>query len=121
MRARTPKLHGLVGVLAQQQKRAGVIIKNNTNAVKNMAATQAFPGDNLDEGSSPEPPASKAKHPANHAAGVPARGRGGTRARAGGGAFGLRDVRQAAVATVAAAATREQQARRRGGPGRNRM
>eukprot|EP00873_Tetraselmis_striata_P000378 jgi/Tetstr1/420642/TSEL_011730.t1 len=52
------RLHGLVGVLAQQQKRAGGIIKHNyTNAVKNMAATQAVPGDNVDEGSSPEPPA----------------------------------------------------------------
>eukprot|EP00873_Tetraselmis_striata_P027993 jgi/Tetstr1/448257/TSEL_035544.t2 len=38
-----------VGMLKQQQKRAGGIIKNNTNAVKNQAATQAFPGDNVDE------------------------------------------------------------------------
>eukprot|EP00873_Tetraselmis_striata_P003220 jgi/Tetstr1/423484/TSEL_014163.t1 len=57
------KLHGLVGVLAQQQKRAAGIIKHNTNAVKNLAATQAVPGDNVDEGSSPEPPAKKAKQP----------------------------------------------------------
>jgi len=63
--AASPKLHGLVGVLAQQQKRAGGIIKHNTNAVKNLAAsTQAVPGDNVDEGSSPEPPAKKAKQPA---------------------------------------------------------
>eukprot|EP00873_Tetraselmis_striata_P009962 jgi/Tetstr1/430226/TSEL_020055.t1 len=48
--------YGLVGVLKQQQKRAGGIIKHNTNAVKNLAATQAVPGDNVDEGSSPEPP-----------------------------------------------------------------
>eukprot|EP00873_Tetraselmis_striata_P034737 jgi/Tetstr1/455001/TSEL_041859.t1 len=53
--AASPKLHGLVGVLAQHQKRAGGIIKHNTNAVKNLAATQAVPGDNVDEGSSPEP------------------------------------------------------------------
>eukprot|EP00873_Tetraselmis_striata_P007588 jgi/Tetstr1/427852/TSEL_017930.t1 len=79
------KLHGLVGVLAQQQKRAGGIIKHNTNAVKNFAATQAVPaGDNVDEGSSPEPPAKKAKQPAKPAAGVPARGQGGAWVRAGG-------------------------------------
>eukprot|EP00873_Tetraselmis_striata_P043634 jgi/Tetstr1/463898/TSEL_008709.t1 len=61
------------------EKRAGGIIKHNTNAVKNLAATQAVPGDNVDdEGSSPEPPAKKAKQPAKPAAvGVPARGRGG--------------------------------------------
>eukprot|EP00873_Tetraselmis_striata_P011525 jgi/Tetstr1/431789/TSEL_021284.t1 len=40
------------------------IIKHNPNAVKNLAATQAVPGDNVDEGSSPEPPAKKAKQPA---------------------------------------------------------
>eukprot|EP00873_Tetraselmis_striata_P012596 jgi/Tetstr1/432860/TSEL_022209.t1 len=57
-------LHGLVGVLAQQPKRAGGIIKHNTNAVKNMAATQAVPGNNVDEDSSPEPSANKAKQPA---------------------------------------------------------
>eukprot|EP00873_Tetraselmis_striata_P013494 jgi/Tetstr1/433758/TSEL_022976.t1 len=64
--AASPKLHGLVvlGVLAQQQKRAGGIIKHNTNAVKNLAAMQAVPGDNVDEGSSPESPAKKAKQPA---------------------------------------------------------
>eukprot|EP00873_Tetraselmis_striata_P008875 jgi/Tetstr1/429139/TSEL_019101.t1 len=46
--AASPKLHGLVGVLAKEQKRAGGIIKHNTNAVKNHApaATQAVPGDN---------------------------------------------------------------------------
>eukprot|EP00873_Tetraselmis_striata_P016890 jgi/Tetstr1/437154/TSEL_025914.t1 len=53
--AASPKLHGLVGMLAQQQKRAGGIIKHNTNAVKNLAAMQAVPGDIIDEGSSPEP------------------------------------------------------------------
>eukprot|EP00873_Tetraselmis_striata_P043257 jgi/Tetstr1/463521/TSEL_008400.t1 len=67
--AASPKLHGLVGVLAQQQKRAGGTTKHNTNAVKNLAATQAVPGDNVDEGSSPEPPAKKAKQPAKPAAG----------------------------------------------------
>eukprot|EP00873_Tetraselmis_striata_P014990 jgi/Tetstr1/435254/TSEL_024173.t1 len=61
--AASPKLHGLVGVLAQQQKRAGGIIKHNTNAVKNLAATQAVPGDNVDEGSSPEPPAKRPSSP----------------------------------------------------------
>eukprot|EP00873_Tetraselmis_striata_P027709 jgi/Tetstr1/447973/TSEL_035277.t1 len=80
---------------------AGGIIKHNTNAVKRMAATQAFPSDiNVDEGSSPEPPAKKAKQPAKPAAGVPARSRGGDGARAGGGAFGSRAGRQAAVATL---------------------
>eukprot|EP00873_Tetraselmis_striata_P020228 jgi/Tetstr1/440492/TSEL_028818.t1 len=43
--AASPKLHGLVGVLAQQHKRAGGIIKHNTTVVKNLAATQAVPGD----------------------------------------------------------------------------
>eukprot|EP00873_Tetraselmis_striata_P004803 jgi/Tetstr1/425067/TSEL_015531.t1 len=120
--AASPKLHGFVGVLKQQRKRAGGIIKHNTNAVKNLAAAQAFPDDNIDEGSSREPPCKKAKQPAKPAAGVPARCRGGDGARAGGCAFGLRAGRHAAVAAVAAAATREQQARRRGGPsGRNRM
>eukprot|EP00873_Tetraselmis_striata_P022218 jgi/Tetstr1/442482/TSEL_030582.t1 len=69
------KFHGLEGVQKQQHKRAGGIIKHNTNAVKNLAATQGFPGDNVDEGSSPEPLAKKAKQPAKPAAGVPARGR----------------------------------------------
>eukprot|EP00873_Tetraselmis_striata_P000871 jgi/Tetstr1/421135/TSEL_012178.t1 len=59
------------------EKRAGGIIKHNTNAVKNLAAKQAVPGDNVDEGSSPEPPAKQAKQPAKPAAGGPARGRGG--------------------------------------------
>eukprot|EP00873_Tetraselmis_striata_P016587 jgi/Tetstr1/436851/TSEL_025628.t1 len=87
--AASPKLHGLVGVLKQRQKRTGGIIKHITNAVKNLAATQAFPGDNVDEGSSPKPPAKKAKQPANKpASGVPARGRSGDGAMAGGGAFG---------------------------------
>eukprot|EP00873_Tetraselmis_striata_P027842 jgi/Tetstr1/448106/TSEL_035404.t1 len=72
--AASPKLHGSVGVLAQQQKRAGGIIKHNTNAVKNLAATQAFSGDNVDEGSSPEPPAKKAEQPAKPTVGVSARG-----------------------------------------------
>eukprot|EP00873_Tetraselmis_striata_P040879 jgi/Tetstr1/461143/TSEL_006281.t1 len=84
--AASPKLHGL-GVLAQQHKSAGGIIKHNTNAVKNLAATQAVPGDNVDEGSRPEPPA---KQLANLAAGGWARGRGGAGARAGGGALGSR-------------------------------
>eukprot|EP00873_Tetraselmis_striata_P006977 jgi/Tetstr1/427241/TSEL_017428.t1 len=113
--AASPKLHGLAGV---QQKRAGGIIKHNTNSVKNLAATQAVPGDNVDEGSSPEPPAKKAKQPAKPAAGGLVQGRGGAGARAGGGALGSRAGRRAAVA---AAATREQQAGRRGGPSQNRM
>eukprot|EP00873_Tetraselmis_striata_P045886 jgi/Tetstr1/466150/TSEL_010711.t1 len=101
--AASPKLHSLVGVLAQQLKspRAGGIIKHNTNAVNNLAATQAVPGDNVDEGSSPELPAKKAKQPAKPAAGVPARGRGGAGARAVGGAFGSRAGLQAAVAAAA--------------------
>eukprot|EP00873_Tetraselmis_striata_P018274 jgi/Tetstr1/438538/TSEL_027090.t1 len=111
--AASPKLHyGLVGVPAHQQKRAGGIIKHNTNAVKNLAATQAVPGYNVDEGSSPEPLAKKVKQPAKPAAGVLARGRGGAEARASGGACGSRAGRQAAVA---ATSTGEQQAGRRGG------
>eukprot|EP00873_Tetraselmis_striata_P032861 jgi/Tetstr1/453125/TSEL_040148.t2 len=51
----------LVGVLAQEQKRAGGIIKHNINTVNNMAATQAVPGDKVGEGSSLDPPAKKAK------------------------------------------------------------
>eukprot|EP00873_Tetraselmis_striata_P014507 jgi/Tetstr1/434771/TSEL_023822.t1 len=84
--AASPELHGFVGML-----KAGGIIKHNTNAVKNPAATQALPGDNADKGSSPESPAKKAKQPANPAAGVPARGRGGAKASmAGSGPFGSR-------------------------------
>eukprot|EP00873_Tetraselmis_striata_P033570 jgi/Tetstr1/453834/TSEL_003998.t1 len=41
--AASQKLHGLVGVLKQQQKRVCGIIKLNTNAVKNLAATQYEP------------------------------------------------------------------------------
>eukprot|EP00873_Tetraselmis_striata_P010496 jgi/Tetstr1/430760/TSEL_020545.t1 len=40
------------------------IITHSTNAVKNLAAAQAFPRDNVDEGSSQERPAKKAKQPA---------------------------------------------------------
>eukprot|EP00873_Tetraselmis_striata_P016063 jgi/Tetstr1/436327/TSEL_025165.t1 len=100
------------------EKRTGGILKHNTNAVNNLAATQAVPGDNVDEGCCPEPPAKKVKQPAKPGAGVPSRGRGCAGARAGGGAFGSRAGRRAAVA---AAATREQQASRRGGPAQNRM
>eukprot|EP00873_Tetraselmis_striata_P029419 jgi/Tetstr1/449683/TSEL_036751.t1 len=107
-----------VGVLPQLQKRAGGIIKHNTIAVKKLAATQANPGDNDDECSSPEPPAKKAKQPAMPAAGGPARGRDGAGARAGGGAFRSRAGRRAAAAV---AGTLEQQAGRRGGPGQTRM
>eukprot|EP00873_Tetraselmis_striata_P002408 jgi/Tetstr1/422672/TSEL_013470.t1 len=82
--------YGLEGVLKQQQKRAGGIIKHNTNAVKGLTATQAFPGDNVDEGNSPEPPPKKAMQPAKPAARVPARGRDGDGSMAGGGAFSLR-------------------------------
>eukprot|EP00873_Tetraselmis_striata_P013629 jgi/Tetstr1/433893/TSEL_023073.t1 len=117
--AASPKLHGLVGVLAQQQKRAGGIIKHNTNAVKNLAATQAVPGDNVDEGSSPEPPAKKAKQPAKPAAGGLAQGHGGAGAVPGLGRAVGRSGR--GPAAVAAAATREQQAGRRGGPSQNWM
>eukprot|EP00873_Tetraselmis_striata_P007404 jgi/Tetstr1/427668/TSEL_017793.t1 len=116
----SPKLPGyLVGVMAQQQKRAGGIIKHNTNAIKNMAATQAVPGDNVDEGSSPEPPARKGEPPAKPAVGVPARGRAGAGAMAGSGAFESRGGRLGPVA--AAASTREQKAGSCGGPGRNRI
>eukprot|EP00873_Tetraselmis_striata_P008113 jgi/Tetstr1/428377/TSEL_018411.t1 len=114
------ELHGLVGVLKQQQKKAGGIIKQNTNAVKNLAATQVFPGDNVDEGSSPEPSAKKAKQPAKPAAGVLAPGGGGAWARARGETFGSRAGRRTSMA-VAAAVTREREAHRRGGSGRNRI
>eukprot|EP00873_Tetraselmis_striata_P028741 jgi/Tetstr1/449005/TSEL_036230.t1 len=90
-----------------RQKRAGDI--GTTPA---LVATQAVhPGDNVDEGGSPEPPAKKAKQPAKPAAGGPARGRDGAGARAGGGALVSQAGRRAAVA---AASTREQQAGRRG-------
>eukprot|EP00873_Tetraselmis_striata_P021896 jgi/Tetstr1/442160/TSEL_030312.t1 len=50
------ELPGFVGVLKQHhKKKAGIIIKHNANAVENPAATQAFPGNNVDGGSSPEP------------------------------------------------------------------
>eukprot|EP00873_Tetraselmis_striata_P018208 jgi/Tetstr1/438472/TSEL_027027.t1 len=104
--AASPMLHGFVGVLARQQQKAGGIIKHNTNAVKNLAATQAFPGDNVDEGSCPEPSGKKAKQPVKPASGVAARGRGGAGARVGGGPFGPRAGRHTAMA-IAAAATRE--------------
>eukprot|EP00873_Tetraselmis_striata_P018960 jgi/Tetstr1/439224/TSEL_027666.t1 len=54
----------------QQNNKACGIIKHNSNAVKNLStSTQAlFPGDNVDEGSSPELPAKKAKQPANEPA-----------------------------------------------------
>eukprot|EP00873_Tetraselmis_striata_P027152 jgi/Tetstr1/447416/TSEL_034850.t1 len=84
MRARTPRdeeevcevtphseaaeLNATLARLKQHQKKAGGIIKHNTNAVKNMAATQAFPGDSVDEGSFPEPLAKKTKQPAKPAA-----------------------------------------------------
>eukprot|EP00873_Tetraselmis_striata_P004297 jgi/Tetstr1/424561/TSEL_015087.t1 len=67
------ELHGFVD--KQLQTRAGGIIKHNTKAVKNLAPKQAFPGDNVDEGSGPEPSTKKAKQPAKPAAGVPARDR----------------------------------------------
>eukprot|EP00873_Tetraselmis_striata_P044552 jgi/Tetstr1/464816/TSEL_009555.t1 len=75
----------------------GGIVKHNTNVVKNLAATQAFHGDNADEGSSPEAPAKMAKQPAKPAGPGPGWcwGQGG---RAG---------HQTAVAAVAAAATRD--------------
>eukprot|EP00873_Tetraselmis_striata_P001884 jgi/Tetstr1/422148/TSEL_013003.t1 len=82
----------------------------------------AFPGDNVNEGISPEPPAKKAKQRAKPAVGVPARGQGGVGAMAGGAPplFGSRACHQI-VMPVAAAATREEKARRRGGLGLNRM
>eukprot|EP00873_Tetraselmis_striata_P038541 jgi/Tetstr1/458805/TSEL_045189.t1 len=40
----TAELHGFVGILKQQHEKACGIIKSNTNAVKNLAATQALPG-----------------------------------------------------------------------------
>eukprot|EP00873_Tetraselmis_striata_P017985 jgi/Tetstr1/438249/TSEL_026818.t1 len=68
-------LNGMVGVLRQQQNKAGGIIKHNTNAVENMAATQAFTRDIVDEGSSPKPPAKKSKQlPTKSAAEMPAHG-----------------------------------------------
>eukprot|EP00873_Tetraselmis_striata_P009645 jgi/Tetstr1/429909/TSEL_019774.t1 len=82
---------GFLGMLKQQQKEAAGSIKHNTNAVKNLAAMQAVSDDNVDEGSSTEPPAKRAKQPAKPAAEVPARVRlGGGGAKAGGGALGSR-------------------------------
>eukprot|EP00873_Tetraselmis_striata_P019582 jgi/Tetstr1/439846/TSEL_028257.t1 len=67
------ELQSFVGVMRQHQYKAGGIIKHYTNTVKKLAATQAFPGVNVDEGgSSSEPPAKKAKQLAKPAAGVPA-------------------------------------------------
>eukprot|EP00873_Tetraselmis_striata_P002645 jgi/Tetstr1/422909/TSEL_013690.t1 len=66
----SPELNATLVRLKQLHKKACGIIKHNTNAVKNLAATQALPGDNVDEGNSPEPPA---KQPAKPAAGVPRR------------------------------------------------
>eukprot|EP00873_Tetraselmis_striata_P041854 jgi/Tetstr1/462118/TSEL_007186.t1 len=86
----SPELNATLGGLKQHQKKAGGIIKHNTNAVKSLAAKQAFAGDNVEEGSSPEPPTKKAKQPAKPAAGVPARGRGGAGAKVGVGRSGLR-------------------------------
>eukprot|EP00873_Tetraselmis_striata_P017718 jgi/Tetstr1/437982/TSEL_026612.t1 len=62
------ELNATLARLKQHLKKAGGIIKHNTNAVKTMAATQAFPGDNVDEGSFPEPLAKKTKQPAKPAA-----------------------------------------------------
>eukprot|EP00873_Tetraselmis_striata_P025479 jgi/Tetstr1/445743/TSEL_033391.t1 len=87
------ELNATLGMLKQQKKKADGIIKHNTNAAKSQVATQAFPGDNVDEGSSPELRVKKAKQPAKPAARVPARGRGGAGAIAGGGPFGSRDGR----------------------------
>eukprot|EP00873_Tetraselmis_striata_P039971 jgi/Tetstr1/460235/TSEL_005550.t1 len=85
------EVEGFLGMLKQQQKEAAGSIKHNTNAVKNLAAMQAVSDDNVDEGSSPEPPAQRAKQPAKPAAEVPARVRlGGGGAKAGGGALGSR-------------------------------
>eukprot|EP00873_Tetraselmis_striata_P014498 jgi/Tetstr1/434762/TSEL_023813.t1 len=64
----------IVGVLKQHQKKAGGIITYNTNAVKNLAATLAFPNDIADKGSNPEPPAKKAKQSVKPAAVVVATG-----------------------------------------------
>eukprot|EP00873_Tetraselmis_striata_P005455 jgi/Tetstr1/425719/TSEL_016139.t1 len=120
--AASSELHGFVSMLKHHQKKAGGVINHNTNVVKNLAATQAFPGENVDEGSTPEPQAKKAMQPAKLVPGVPARGRGGAGARAGGGVFGSRAARQtAAMAAAAVDATRDKQGRRRDGPGRHRM
>eukprot|EP00873_Tetraselmis_striata_P003754 jgi/Tetstr1/424018/TSEL_014629.t1 len=92
--AASPELHGYVGVSDEAPSKEGgrhnqAPTRINTNAVKNLVATQAFPGDNVDKGSGPEPPAKKATQPAKPAAGVPAWGGGGGGARAGGGPFGM--------------------------------
>eukprot|EP00873_Tetraselmis_striata_P029499 jgi/Tetstr1/449763/TSEL_036828.t1 len=81
--AASPELHGgLMGVLKHHHKKVGGIIKQNTNAVKNRAATHAFPGDNVEEG-----------------------------AKASSGPFGSRAGCHTAM-EVAAAATRERARRR---------
>eukprot|EP00873_Tetraselmis_striata_P021775 jgi/Tetstr1/442039/TSEL_030220.t1 len=43
-------------VTPHSEAAVGGTIKHNTDAVKNLAATQAFPDDNVDDSSSPEPP-----------------------------------------------------------------
>eukprot|EP00873_Tetraselmis_striata_P021022 jgi/Tetstr1/441286/TSEL_029537.t1 len=116
------ELNATLGMLKHQQKNKapGIIVKHNTNAVKNTAATQAFPGDNVDEGSNPEPPpAKKAKQPAEPAAGVPAPGAGAVLGPTSPGGGPVRIAGRPMA--VAAAATRDQQALRHGDPGRNRM
>eukprot|EP00873_Tetraselmis_striata_P017589 jgi/Tetstr1/437853/TSEL_026493.t1 len=74
-----PELNGIMGVLRQPHKKSGGIIKHNTNAVKNLAATQAFLGDNVDEGSIPGDPGQEvqaARQAGSWSAG-PGPGRGG--------------------------------------------
>eukprot|EP00873_Tetraselmis_striata_P044549 jgi/Tetstr1/464813/TSEL_009552.t1 len=68
--------HYLRDVGKDPHDKGGRHLKHNTNAVKNLAATPVFHGDNVDEGNSPELPAKKAKQPGKPAAGVPSRGRG---------------------------------------------
>eukprot|EP00873_Tetraselmis_striata_P026717 jgi/Tetstr1/446981/TSEL_034439.t1 len=111
----SPNLHGLVGVHAQQQKRAGGIIKHNTNAVKNLAAKRKpSPATTSTRAVAQSPRPRRPSSPLSRRLDS----RSGAGARAGGGAHRSWAGRRVAVA---AAATCEQQAGRRGGSGQNRM
>eukprot|EP00873_Tetraselmis_striata_P006942 jgi/Tetstr1/427206/TSEL_017394.t1 len=104
--AASPKLNGMVGVLRQHQKKPGGIIKHNTNAVKNLAATQAFTGDNyltstraaiarIPRPRRPSSPPSQRMEcrPIQGRGDAGARARGGAGARAAGGPLGTRGSR----------------------------
>eukprot|EP00873_Tetraselmis_striata_P004674 jgi/Tetstr1/424938/TSEL_015431.t1 len=97
----SPELNATLARLKQHQNKASGIIKHNTNAVKSTwpprkpspatTSTRAI-------ARSPRRPRRQSSQPSKLAAGVLARGRGGARAGEGGGPFGSRASRHAAVA-----------------------